>query len=365
MDFLFTYLLPFLVLLTVLVFVHELGHYYVARRNGVRIDVFSVGFGPEIFGHTDAYGTRWKFSAIPLGGYVKMFGEGEHTGGGASEQPLTEEEKRVSFNHKTLGQRAAIVFAGPAANFLFAIAVLAAVFMIVGQPYTPAEVGNVRAGSAAAAAGLEPGDKFVEIDGTIIQRFEDVQQIVRLSAGERLTLVIERNQKLLTLYATPKTSELTDRSGNVHKIGLLGVSRQGVAYVKHGPFKAVWQAMREGIQLTLGTFKAIGQMIDGTRSPKELGGPVRIGQMSGDFAKSGFIPYIWFMALLSINLGLINLFPIPMLDGGHLMFYAIEAITRRPVNEQFQEYSIRIGLALILGFMIFVTFNDIKSLFNV
>ena len=180
--------------------------------------------------------------------------------------------------------------------------------MTVGQPYTPPEVGAVGADSAAAEAGLEPGDKFVEIDGATIQRFEDVQQIVRLSAGEQLTLVIERDKKLLTLYATPKISELTDRSGNIHKIGLLGVSRQGVAYVKHGPFKAIWQAMREGVQLTLGTFKAIGQMIDGTRSPKELGGPVRIGQMSGDFAKSGVYSHIWFMALLSINLGLINLF---------------------------------------------------------
>lgn len=365
MEFLFSYLVPFLVLLTVLVFVHELGHYWIARRNGVRVEVFSIGFGPEILGWTDKADTRWKFSAIPLGGYVKMFGEGEHTGGGAAERPLTDEEKAVSFAHKRLGQRAAIVFAGPAANFVFAIVVLAGLFMTVGQPYTPAEVGSVRVDSAAAEAGLKAGDKFLKISGTSIQRFEDVQQIVRLSAGERLELLIERDGKQLTLYATPQVSELKDRSGNTHKIGLLGVSRKGFGYVRHDPFKAVWQAMRESVQLTVGTFKAIGQMIEGTRSVKELGGPVRIGQMSGDFAKSGLIPYIWFMALLSINLGLINLFPIPMLDGGHLVFYSVEAVIRRPVNEQVQEYSFRIGLALILGFMIFVTFNDIKSFFNV
>lgn len=365
METLFTYLIPFLVLLTVLVFVHELGHYWVARRNGVRVEVFSIGFGPEIFGWTDKTETRWKFSAIPLGGYVKMFGEGEHTGGGASENPLTDDEKAVSFAHKRLGQRAAIVFAGPAANFLFAIIVLAGLFMTAGQPYTPAEVGAVKPGSAAAEAGLQPGDRFLAISGTSIQRFEDVQQIVRLAAGERLELLIARDDREITLFATPQVSELKDRSGNTHKIGLLGVSRQGVAYVRHGPFKAIWQAMRESVQLTIGTFKAIGQMIEGTRSVKELGGPVRIGQMSGDFAKTGFVAFIWFMALLSINLGLINLFPIPMLDGGHLLFYGVEAVIRRPVNEQFQEYSFRIGLALILGFMVFVTFNDIKSLFNV
>ena len=365
MDFLFIYIIPFLVLLTVLVFVHELGHYWVARRNNVRVDVFSIGFGPEIFGRTDAKGTRWKFSAIPLGGYVKMFGEGEYTGGGGADKPVTEEEKKVAFSSKRLGQRAAIVFAGPAANFVFAIIVLAVLFMTVGQSYTPAEVGAVTPKSAAAQAGLQPGDKFIEISGTTIHRFEDVQQIVRLGAGERLSIVVKRGSELVTIDVTPQVTEFKDRSGNVHKIGLLGVSRQGVSYVKHGPFKAVWQAMREAVQLTVGTFKAIGQMIDGTRSTKELGGPVRIGQMTGDFAKSGFVPYIWFMALLSINLGLINLFPIPMLDGGHLLFYGIEAVIRRPVNERFQEYSFRVGLALILGFMIFVTFNDIKSLFNV
>ena len=365
MEILYTYVVPFLVLLTILVFVHELGHYLVAKRNGVRIEVFSVGFGPELFGWTDKTLTRWKFGIIPLGGYVKMFGEGDHTGGGKSNNPLTDEQKKYSFSHKTLGQRAAIVIAGPAANFLFAIVVLVALFMSVGQPYTPAEVGSVKAKSAADAAGLKVGDRFLEINGNKIYRFEDVQQIVRLAAGERLQLLVDRSGQKIRLYATPESSELKDRSGNTHKIGMLGISRQGVSYVRHGPGKAVWQALRECVQLTLGTFKAIGQMVQGTRSVDELGGPVRIGQMSGDFAKSGFIAFLWFMALLSINLGLINLFPIPMLDGGHLFFYAVEAIIRRPINERIQEYSFRIGMALILGFMVFVTLNDIKSIFNV
>ena len=179
MEILYTYVVPFLVLLTILVFVHELGHYLVAKRNGVRIEVFSVGFGPELFGWTDKTLTRWKFGIIPLGGYVKMFGEGDHTGGGKSNNPLTDEQKKYSFSHKTLGQRAAIVIAGPAANFLFAIVVLVALFMSVGQPYTPAEVGSVKAKSAADAAGLKVGDRFLEINGNKIYRFEDVQQIVR------------------------------------------------------------------------------------------------------------------------------------------------------------------------------------------
>ena len=365
MEILFTYILPFLILLTILVFVHELGHYMVAKRNGVRVEVFSVGFGSELFGWTDKSGTRWKFSLIPLGGYVKMFGEGDHTGGGKSDSPLTCEEKNYSFSHKTVGQRSAIVFAGPAANFLFAITILAVLFMTVGQPYTPAEVGSVKADSAAEKAGLRAGDKFIEINGQRIQRFEEVQQIIRLAANETLQLRMVRSGKEITIYATPEITTLKDRSGNMHKIGMLGISRQGVSYARHGPVKAVWQALRECVQLTLGTFKALGQMIKGTRSVDELGGPVRIGQMSGDFAKSGFIAFVWFMALLSLNLGLINLFPVPMLDGGHLLFYAIEAIIRRPVNKQVQEYSFRIGMALILGFMVFVTLNDIKTIFNV
>lgn len=363
MDVIVTYLIPFLVVLTILVFVHELGHYLVARRCGVRVEVFSIGFGPEIFGITDRTGTRWKFSAIPLGGYVKFFGDAN-----AASQPgeeasaLDEEERKVSFHHKRLGQRAWIVAAGPLANFLFAVVALAGLFIFFGQPFTPAEVGEVQPESAAAEAGIEPGDRIVEINGTTIERFEEVQRIVRLSPGSEMSMVVERAGERVVLSVTPERQEVEDNFGNRHTIGLLGVSRSGMEYRRHDPFTAVWRAGGETVVLTGATLQAVGQIISGTRSTKELGGPVRIAQMSGDVADAGLVNLLWFMAILSINLGLINLFPIPMLDGGHLVFYAIEAIRGRPLGERAQEYGFRIGLALVLSLMIFVTWNDLVQL---
>lgn len=360
---LWTYVVPFLVVLTVLVFVHELGHYWVARRNGVRIEVFSIGFGPEIFGRTDRAGTRWKFSAIPLGGYVKMFGDADaaSTPSGAV-RTMTDDEKAVSFFHKRLGQRAAIVAAGPIANFLFAIVALSLLFSIYGQPFTPADVGTVQPDSAAAAAGIQPGDVIVEIDGRGIQRFEEVQQIVRLNPGTPITLVVERDGERIALEATPEVAEVTDRLGNSHSIGMLGIGRSGMEYKRHDPLTAVWQAGRETFNLVVGTLGAVGQMISGDRGTEELGGPLRIAQMSGEVAQTGVVALIWFMAILSINLGLINLFPIPMLDGGHLLFYAVEAVRGRPLGERAQEYGFRIGLALVLTLMIFATWNDLVQL---
>ena len=362
MDFFLVYIPAFLVLLTVLVFVHELGHYWVARRCGVRVEVFSIGFGPEIFGWTDKADTRWKVSAIPLGGYVKMFGENEYSGGGEGGQPMTDAERAVSFPHKSLPKRAAIVFAGPAANFIFAILVLAALFMSLGQPQTPATVGKVLPDSAAAAAGIQPGDEFIEINGSKIERFRDVQRIVQLRPGEPLDIVLLRDGREVRLTATPRVSETKDVSGNTHRIGLLGISRAGTELVKLGPVDSMVEAVQETGKLTMDTLTAVGQIISGKRALKELGGPVRIGQLSGDTARLGFVPFITFMALLSINLGLINLFPIPMLDGGHLMFYAIEAVRGKPLGERAQEIGFRIGLVLVLGLMLFVTINDLVNL---
>ncbi len=350
----------FLFILTVIVFFHELGHYAVARRNGVRVEIFSIGFGPEIFGWTAKSGTRWKVSLLPLGGYVKMFGEAATTGVGDEERELTEDEKRVSFHHKRLSQRAQVVAAGPIANFILAIIILAGLFMSVGQRYTPAEVGKIASGSAAAVAGFKPGDRITAIDGTSIERFEEVQRIVRMAPGQALSVTVRRDGQVVTLRAVPKRSEIVDRFGNRSEIGLLGISRTGTEYKKHGPVSAVIEAVSETWRLSAFTMQAVGQMITGKRSAEDLGGPIRIAQMSGQVAEVGLSSVFWFLAVLSINLGLINLFPVPMLDGGHLMFYGLEAVRGRPISERVMEIGFRIGLGLVLSLFLFVTFQDLS-----
>ncbi len=359
-----TYILPFLFILTVLVFVHEFGHYFIARRNGVRVDVFSIGFGPELFGWYDRAGTRWKFSAIPLGGYVKMFGDSDASSAlpSASIGRMTPSEREVSFHYKRLGQRAAIVVAGPAANFVFAIAVLAILFMTFGQPFTPAQIGQVQPGSAAARGGLKPGDVIVKINGATIRSFEDVQQEVRLNPGVPSAIAIRRGGQDLTFQITPTKTELTDRFGNHYQVGLLGIARNGVDYVRRDPATALLQAGAETWTMSVDTLKAMWQIVIGTRGTDELGGPLRIAQMSGDVAQGGVVAVIWFMAVLSINLGLINLFPVPVLDGGHLLFYAAEAVRGKPLGQRAQEYGFRIGLALVLTLMVFATWNDLVHL---
>ena len=380
-------LLMFLIVLTVLVFVHEMGHYWVARRNGVRVDVFSIGFGPEIFGWTDSVGTRWKVSWVPLGGYVKFFGDMDvasrpdpsmtpevqnalRASGDDSERDpadpsmhlLTDEEKAVAFPYKKLWQRAAIVAAGPAANFVFAIVVFAGLFMTVGQPYTPAKVGTVEPNSAAAEAGILPGDKIIQVGSTRIDRFEDLIQVISMSPGEKLKIVVERDGKDVTLTATPKLVTDTDAFGDEHRIGRLGVGRIGVDYIKRGPLEALGYAVVETGNTVKLILKSVGQLIVGERSTDELRGPLTIAKMSGQIAHTGFIDLISFMALLSINLGLINLFPIPMLDGGHLLFYGFEAVRGRPLGLRAQEYGFRIGLVMVLFLMIQAIWNDFKSL---
>ncbi len=360
----FNYIAPFLLVLTILVFVHELGHYLVARWNGVRVEVFSIGFGPELFGRWDRAGTRWKFSAIPLGGYVKMFGDGNVSSGlpAAGLAELAPAQREVSFHYKRLGQRAAIVAAGPAANFVFAIAVLAVLFMTYGQPFTPAEVGQVQPGSAAGQGGMRAGDVITSIDGQPVQRFEDVQQAVRLDPGNPMTIGVRRGGAELTLHVTPKRTELTDRFGNRYEIGLLGIAHSGMDYVKRNPADAVLRAGAETWSMSVATLKAMWQIVIGLRSTDELGGPLRIAQMSGDVAQGGVVSVLWFLAVLSINLGLINLFPVPVLDGGHLLFYAAEGLRGKPLGPRAQEYGFRIGFALVLTLMVFATRNDLVHL---
>lgn len=353
------YLIPFLLVLSVVVFVHEFGHYYIARRNGVRIEVFSIGFGPELFGHNDRHGTRWKVSAIPLGGYVKMLGDADAA---SATVDVSKAGSPESFPSKSVWQRMAIVFAGPGANFVFAILVLAILFATTGRPFTPAEVGNVQPDSPAAAAGLLPGDRITAVEGDEVQSFEELQSIVRDQAGVPLRFSLTRDGEQVELVVTPAMNEIVDRFGNTHRVGLIGVSRAGVEYRRSNPFTALFEATAETGRMVTGTLYALGEMVVGSRGTQELGGPLRIAQMSGEIAQDGLVPALWFTAVLSINLGLINLFPIPMLDGGHLVMYSIEALRGRPLTERSQEIAFRFGLAMVLSLMVFATWNDLVHL---
>ncbi len=364
MDFLTDYVVIFLLLLTVLVYVHEMGHFLLARLCGVRVEVFSIGFGPELFGLTDRRGTRWKFSALPLGGFVKMFGQTDLlTDADGTERAMTPAERQVSFAHKPLLHRAAIVAAGPAANFLFAIVALAILFAIYGQQYSSTVAGEVDRGSAAEAAGIQPGDRIVSLNASPVHRFEDIASIVQLGLGEPLEIVVERDGREIVLTARPTIIEQQDHFGNTHRIGRLGIhSTGGGEIVRYDPLTALDAATQETWRMTVATLKAVWQMIAGTRPAEELGGIISIAKMSGDVARTGIVALVGFAVVLSINLGLINLFPIPMLDGGHLAFYAIEAVRGRPLGARAQEWGFRIGLALVLALFVFATHNDLLKL---
>ncbi|KAA5604522.1 RIP metalloprotease RseP [Roseospira marina] len=338
-----------------------MGHFLVARWNGVRVDVFSIGFGPELVGFNDRHGTRWKVSALPLGGFVKFFGDGDASSATAEEAELTDDEKKVAFHYKSVWQRIAIVFAGPAANLIFAIVVFAIIYAAFGQMATPPVIADVLPDSAAAEAGLEPGDRILAVDGHEIQRFEELQHLVPLSNGAALELSVQRDGQTLTLMATPHIQEVTDSLGETRKQAVLGISASSSEddLVRLGPVDAVVAAFTQAYSLTEATVISVGQMIAGERGTEDLGGPLRIAEMSGQVAELGFVSLLLFTAFLSVNLGLINLLPIPVLDGGHLLFYGIEAVRGRPLNEQAQEYGFRVGLAIIVALMVFVTWNDI------
>lgn len=355
------WLLPFLVVLTVLVFVHELGHYWVARRNGVKVETFSIGFGPELFGWTAKSGTRWKVSALPLGGYVKMFGDMD-----ASSRPdddknraMTAEERAVAFPFKPLSARAWIVAAGPLANFLFAAVLLAGLFFFAGQPTTPAVITEVVPESAAELAGLEVGDRIVSINGEAIERFEDVQRVVQLNLERPLDVVVDRSGSMVNLVAKPTIVTDTDDSGCEIRIARLGIKAEGRELQELDFFQSLQLAGAETWGIARDTLSALWQIVAGERGTDELGGPIRIAELSGQVAEFGLVSLLWFMALLSVNLGLINLFPIPILDGGHLLFFACEAVRGRPLGQRAQEYGFKIGIALVLSLMIFATINDL------
>lgn len=362
------YLVPFLFVLTVVVFFHELGHFLVARRCGIKVLTFSIGFGPEIVGFNDRHGTRWKLSAIPLGGYVKFFGDDNAASvpDQAAVTAMTEDEKKDSFAHQPVKSRAAVVAAGPIANFILAIAIFAGIFMIVGKQSTTPRVDAVQPSSAAQAAGFKPGDLVLSIDGTKIDSFSDMQRIVSVSAGEPMAIAVERDGKEITLHATPQMRELKDNFGNVHRLGVLGISRSmapgDVKTEKAGPVQAVVMGAQETWFIVDRTLTYIGGIFTGRQDADQLGGPIRIAQVSGQVASIGFTALMHLTAVLSVSIGLLNLFPIPLLDGGHLLFYGIEAARGRPLSERAQEVGFRIGLAIVVMLMIFATFNDILHL---
>ncbi|WP_135077968.1 RIP metalloprotease RseP [Terasakiella sp. SH-1] len=356
-------IVAFIFALSVLVFFHELGHYWVARRNGVKVEVFSIGFGPELFGWNDKSETRWKVCLMPFGGYVKMFGDSDAASSGSTEseeRPFTEEEKKVSFYYKSLGARAAIVAAGPIANFILAAILFALLYMAVGVPEKfHAGIGEVVVGSAADEAGLKKGDLVLSLDGQKLETFDDLRTIVMDSPNIALNAVVLRDGSELAVNITPKAKENGDKT-----IGLLGVrpDPEQAEYVRYNPLIAVWMGVERTYNLSVQIMSHLGTLITGGGSMKDLGGPLRIAQVSGDAAKSGFDNLIYLMAVLSVNLGLINLFPIPMLDGGHLVFYAAEALRGKPLSEKAQEYGFRLGLTLVLGLMVFATWNDLVQL---
>jgi regulator of sigma E protease len=362
------YLIPFLFVLSLVVFFHELGHFLVARWCGVRILVFSIGFGPEIVGFNDRHGTRWKIAAIPLGGYVKFFGDENAASmpDGARLASMDEGEKSRSFVFQPVAKRAAIVVAGPMANFLLAIVIFAGIFMLYGKQFMTARVDSVQPDSAAAAAGFQPSDLVVAINGSPIGDFAEMQRVVSESAGEPLTITVDRKGAQVVLKATPALKEIKDNFGNVHRIGILGITRSTAAedlkFQPVPPPQAVWMGVQETWFVIDRTMSYIGGVVVGREAADQLGGPIRIAQMSGQVATVGFVALIHLAAVLSVSIGLLNLFPIPLLDGGHLLFYAIEALRGRPLSERAQEVGFRIGLAIVLMLMIFATFNDIVHL---
>ncbi|WP_205518111.1 RIP metalloprotease RseP [Sphingorhabdus sp. Alg239-R122] len=358
----FLTILAFFLVLGPLIFIHEMGHYLVGRWFGVKADTFSIGFGKEIAGWTDRRGTRWKVGMLPLGGYVQFAGDMDPSSSKSEEWiNLPPEERNQTFQSKTLWQRALIVFAGPAINFLFAILILAGFAMVYGKGVTPPVVTTVMENSAAAGAGIEVGDKIVSVDGEQVEYFPDIPPMISPHPGEEIALGIERDGDVLELPLTIGTNIQKDRFGNEYRVGMLGIGADKLIYEDVPFYEAPLIGIERTGQIVDLMVTTIGQVITGRRSVREMGGPLKIAQVSGEQLAAGASAFIFFIALISINLGFINLLPIPMLDGGHLMFYAVEAISRKPVNPRVMEWAFRSGLALVMALMLLVTVNDLVS----
>lgn len=363
--------IPFLFVLTIVVFFHELGHFLVARWNKVTVEAFAVGFGPELLGFNDRQGTRWKLCAIPLGGYVRFMGDED-----ASSKPdhealasMTPEQREGAFEHKAIWQKAAVVAAGPIANFILAIVIYTSLFMYVEDVRIAPVVGKVIENSAAAEAGLQVGDRIVSVDGVRVTQFADLQRKTMMNSDQPLRFVILRDGQELAIEAAPRMTERKDRFGNSYKTGLLGISPdpsdENIVSVKLGFSEAFMKGMdRIGLIVT-GTFNFISELILGKQDARELRGPLGIGQMTSQVATLGILQLLSLAAVLSVSIGLLNLLPVPVLDGGHLVFYALEAIRGKPLGERAQEIAFRIGLTCILGLMLFATSNDIMRFLGV
>ena len=368
-DTLVHYLLPFLFVLTIVVFFHELGHFLVARWCGVAVRVFSIGFGPEIFGFNDRHGTRWRVSWIPLGGYVRFIDDdnvASAQSGGKTYESLSPEDRKRSFQGQSLAARAAIVSAGPIANFILAIVIFTGIFTFFGERTTAAKVDIVNPGSAAERAGFKPGDTVIRIDDQAIANFSEMQRIVGMSPNQPLHFVVKRDGTQIEIVATPELKEITDNFGNTMRIGLLGIQRSAApedwTLKRHDPLTAFVMAVKEVYFVISRSLGYLYDVITGREAADQLGGPIRIAQVSGQVATAGFFALLNLAAIISVSIGLINLFPIPMLDGGHLLFYGIEGIRGKPLSESTQEIGFRIGLAFVLMLMIFATWNDLIHL---
>jgi regulator of sigma E protease len=367
-QFIYGTALPFLFVLTVVVFFHELGHFWIARLCKIDVKAFSVGFGPELFGRYDKQGTRWKVSAIPLGGYVKFAGD-ENVASAQTSEALTgmsDEERARTFAAKPVSQRAAVVAAGPIANFILAIAIFTVVFSLVGETMTAPRVDRIVEDSAAEEAGFQIGDRIIAINGNEIESFNDVRRVVSASPGLTLTMEVERNNEIVSLSVTPKLQPMTDQFGGTARVGVLGVVHEPSDDSITSRDYTIGQAFIKGVEetgfiitRTIGYVKGI---IVGRESVDQLSGPIRVAKVSGDVATLGFIPLLQLAAILSVSIGLINLFPIPLLDGGHLVYYAIEAVRGKPLSDKAQEIGFRMGMAAVLMLMVFATWNDIVQL---
>ncbi len=358
------YLIPFLFVLTIVVFVHEMGHFLVARACGVKVETFSIGFGPEIYAFFDRYGTRWRLAAVPLGGYVKFYGDADGASAPSPEMlaSMSAAERRLSFHGQPVANRAAIVVAGPMANFILAIAFFTSIFMISGRDVLLPRVSSVVAGDAADQAGFKPGDVIVSIDGKPINSWLEMQRIVQASADIPLNFVLRRDDKEIATIATPRLRDVETGFGK-NRAGILGVSasslpqdwirqEMGLKDSLIGAFGETWFIIER-------TGSYLGGLFTGRESAEQISGPIRIAEISGKVASIGLLALLNLAAILSVSIGLINLVPIPMLDGGHLLFYFFEAIRGRPLSERTQELSFKVGMALVGGFMIFATINDI------
>ena len=363
-----SYILPFIVLIVIVVFIHEYGHYYFAKRFGVGVTDFSIGFGKEMFGWNDKSGTRWKVCVIPLGGYVKFFGDRNVYSQADNDKIIKEyskEDQDKLFVLKPLYQRALIVFGGPLANFLLAILIFFSVYTFFGKDFTPAVINEVQKDSPAMVAGLKDNDIVVSIDGNEVTSIMEVSKYIMMSTDEFINFTVNRFDQDLTFRVKPNIVEGEDNLGNKiskRMVGIkLGAYNNEVNHVKLGPTKALFYAVNEVYYVSTSSLKYIGSMLTGNGDTSQLGGPIRIAKISGQVAEFGILPFISLMAYISISLGLINLFPIPMLDGGHLMFYGIEKVLGRPLSQKTQEGFFRIGMFLLLSLMFFTTFNDLKD----